>query len=894
MGGAETHPSPPQARQLLHREVHQTLHLWDNEALQSATKERAAFFRTMVPSGYLNDVQRASGSLIVAKNFKLVRPIVNGCNGIVYEVKCIGDGHPALFRDQSYALKMPYNYGLRTESVLNAFENEYLICSTLEPHPNVIQYFCHFTDRIPQEYYDHLPAVAKELAYDAAQKRMHASVWVVLAHHSETLKQFLGALGTTFQTTPWPIVHKYSRDICAALVHLFVNQTLHFDVSLDNIVISYNKDQAILADLGCARKFPATKNKLFEGEARDLMHALGNQAHRAPEIINGIVQYGQNPGHSTLHYDKQPSFELGCILFELAMCGKHPLPGYPGGYGPSGHITFSFDSEELFPMKSTAFPRAFCNLVRALLQFDAEKRMPLLEAAVVLAGIGVPNPTGDPSFYPFPLTDLNVAGTGTLSVTTSNFSTTNAELRLQKRHLKQRLRETESKLLLVSGKKFKGAFCRFRGGEMALVDLNRLDLGSAIPLGGGSNGYVNSVAVLPQVNSAMSLTPQPVATGMRVALKMMLNYSAGIQTKQQRAFFDREAEVGLISPHWCFCNIFSIFRADTKLSLIPGKHHYVLVKEDMKYVDPTYRSVPEEAPVFSRTTYITMELGKYTLQSVVAQTFDRSGAQQGVPPLSRSDLLQASFCLLCACSHLNSKGWLHCDIKLDNVLALERPGMTGQIWALCDFGTSLFSPRNGEFLIPLGESFSGNAMNRAPECHTPQRLPSGSCKYMLGKNDVWAAGCVLYEAVSGQHPYYRANQIDLNLLLSKSAEPFTVPSPRREANPEVSALASYLLERDHTKRPSAKQAMLVIGALTFLPRQSLSQFATDHNSSALHSQVWTAHEASVSAMETCATSHTPPTVNQLSALVFTCKALKDLELFTSTLLGFLEIFSKYL
>ncbi|KAH3766519.1 hypothetical protein Pelo_1614 [Pelomyxa schiedti] len=379
-------------------------HVVGYDALRRAMDDRAEFFRNMAQSASIDYVQRASGSVVVARNFKLVRPIAHGSNGMVYEAKCIGEGHPALFRDQSYVLKVPFNYGVSTARVQNAFDNEYLISSTLEPHPNVNMYFCHFTDRIPQEYYDHLPPVAKELAYDTVRKRMHACVWVVLEHHSETLEQFLRDLNTTLRplsttTTPWPIVHKYSRDICAGLVHLFVNQTIHFDMKLNNIVISSNKEQAILIDLGCAMKFPRG-TKPFEREIGFLVGAQGNASHRAPEILTGIAQYTQNPDRgSMLRCDKQPSFELGCILFELAMRGEHPLPGYPGGYGPSGHITFSFENEELFPMKSPAFPKAFCNLVRALLQFDPEKRMPLLEAAGVLENLESPSPHELASLY---------------------------------------------------------------------------------------------------------------------------------------------------------------------------------------------------------------------------------------------------------------------------------------------------------------------------------------------------------------------------------------------------------------------------------------------------------------------------------------------------------------
>ncbi|KAH3764441.1 sel1 repeat family protein [Pelomyxa schiedti] len=403
------------------------------EAFQKVQEDRDQFFTRMAEAASLLDVTNSSESFVVAKNFRLVKAIAHGCNGIVFEVKCIGEGHPQLFKDQSYVLKAIFNYGIPTNCVVTAFENEYLVSSELPPHPNINRYFCHFPDRIPQQYYDHLPAAAKKTAFDKSKNRLHACMWVVLEHHSETLEQFLKHLNSTatsqqhlqstatITTTPWPIVHKYSRDICAALVHLFRNQTIHFDIKMNNIVISSNKEQAILIDLGCAKKFPIASdvNKEFEIEIGFLNSVSGNQSHRAPEIINGLVRYMRNPNRrSMLRCDKQPSFELGCILYELAMGGEHPLPEYPGsgGYGPSGQITFSFESEEEFPMKPPAFPKEFCNLVRSLLQCDPDKRMSLLEASDVLSNIDPPSPSELLSFYSIvvPLTSDD-AVTGTLT-----------------------------------------------------------------------------------------------------------------------------------------------------------------------------------------------------------------------------------------------------------------------------------------------------------------------------------------------------------------------------------------------------------------------------------------------------------------------------------------------
>ncbi|KAH3731326.1 hypothetical protein Pelo_17845 [Pelomyxa schiedti] len=165
--------------------------------------------------------------------------------GIDFEVKCIGKGHPGLFSNQSYILKALFNFQ----------ENGGAGYIEVEPHPNIARYFCRFQDTIPLEFYDPLPASAKEMVMmcdphvlDGGTKS-HLLTWIVLEHHPDTLRNFLLrtaaplAYTTTTETaatTPWSIVHKYSRDISAALVHLFNNKVIHFNLTLDTIAVSSN------------------------------------------------------------------------------------------------------------------------------------------------------------------------------------------------------------------------------------------------------------------------------------------------------------------------------------------------------------------------------------------------------------------------------------------------------------------------------------------------------------------------------------------------------------------------------------------------------------------------------------------------------------------------------
>ncbi|KAH3759487.1 hypothetical protein Pelo_8721 [Pelomyxa schiedti] len=370
--------------------------LWyQHDTLNTALRQRDQFFENLALSAAQRDLTTTTTSVIVSNNFKLVRCITHGCNGIIYEVKCIGTGHPVFFQDQSYVLKVPFNFGQETSTILkrNPFENEFLISSSIEEHPNINRYFCHFTDRLSKEYFVHFPQALKDLAFNVERNKFHPFVWIVFEHHKETLKTFLPSVPTP---TPWSIVYKYSRDISAALAALFANQIVHFDVKTDNIVLSSDKERIILIDLGCALRF---NSYLFEKDTGSLFY--GNQQHIAPDILNGKAQFTANPrANAIMKCDKQPSFELGCILFELAM-HQHPFGEYPTVCGPSGRIHYSFENQSSFPLQPPAFPSEFCSIVQGLLQFEPSKRTSLLTASKALQNMSPPAALEQVKFYTY-------------------------------------------------------------------------------------------------------------------------------------------------------------------------------------------------------------------------------------------------------------------------------------------------------------------------------------------------------------------------------------------------------------------------------------------------------------------------------------------------------------
>ncbi|KAH3765630.1 Protein kinase domain [Pelomyxa schiedti] len=375
------------------------------------------------------------------------------------------------------------------------------------------------------------------------------------------------------------------------------------------------------------------------------------------------------------------------------------------------------------------------------------------------------------------------------------------------------------------------AICVFQKGAMALVELNELDLTRATFIANGSFGTVCKVPVV--LSNLVQTTGGPHRLSTEVAVKMMFNYSAGMKTLQLKTQFQREYELLVTHPHWCFTNVFSHFQGDTLLSLIEEKLRgdYTVMDANCKWVSGC-RQGGRAITVYQRTTYMTMELGKCTLESIISSKFSSIQHQHSVLDTAR-DLLQLAFCVLCAVDHLNSRGWFHCDIKSDNILLMERPHIKGNIWALCDFGTAVFCEGGNPLVLPPGESFSGNPGNRSPEVTQQLR------EFPLLKNDVWAVGCVLFQAVAGWNPLFTENQVNISLIrntalpplipevssLSGNSDPSASGQPDPISTPScVGGLVGWLLERDPSRRPTSHEALLACGALFSLPLPLIMTF----------------------------------------------------------------------
>ncbi|KAH3767630.1 hypothetical protein Pelo_502 [Pelomyxa schiedti] len=460
--------------------------------------------------------------------------------------------------------------------------------------------------------------------------------------------------------------------------------------------------------------------------------------------------------------------------------------------------------------------------------------------------------------------------------------------------LNEMLAATKMQLQLSQSKHLEEIYSKFEKRNLGTIGMDDLDISQARYLGKGSDGCVSRVPVLDTFHIP--------GQGEEVALKMLYNYSAGNSSVALKRWFSREYRISIQFPHWSLCNTYNYFHSKTLLSLVPpeirpqhaildGQHHFL----------EGYNS-SDAVPLFSRTTYVSQELGigdaavflSYRLNGI-----PRAPMQPVLTsnPLTDQGILELAFCMLCACTHLNGNNCYHGDIKLNNILAVQRPRLQGFLWVLSDFGT--VNECDSQGFLPPDQTLDSPQCIRSPEVNKPQSASHTLC---LAKNDVWAAGCAVYELITGMHPFYSSDgRFDSNSITDLSLGPQQVPQSHRDHI--LSPLVGYLLERDHHTRPSAKEAMLVCGALIFLPAANCSSFLVPvptHKSvqqaielyadtKGVSSILWFVHNSNVARIsEVERTRGQQIMTREFLSLVFTNAALSDVDFFCATMVKFLK------
>ncbi|XP_025781152.1 serine/threonine-protein kinase PINK1, mitochondrial [Puma concolor] len=344
------------------------------------------------------------------------------------------------------------------------------------------------------------------------------------------------------------------------------------------------------------------------------------------------------------------------------------------------------------------------------------------------------------------------------------------------------------------------------------------------PIGKGCSAavYEATVPVLPQSLQVARSTglpgrgpdtapqeeePASRATGFPLAIKMMWNISAGSSSEailntmsQELVPASRVALAGeygavtyrkskgspkQLAPH---PNIIRVFRAFTSsVPLLPG----ALVD----YPDVLPPRLHPEGLGHGRTLFLVMKNYPCTLRQYLRMNTPS-------PRLATVMILQ----LLEGVDHLVQQGVAHRDLKSDNILVeLDADGCPWLV--ITDFGCCLADERIG-LQLPFTSWYvdrGGNGCLMAPEVSTACPGPRAVIDY--GKADAWAVGALAYEIFGLSNPFYGQGRAHLE---SRSYQEVQLPALPKSVPLEARQLVRSLLQREASKRPSARVAANVL------------------------------------------------------------------------------------
>ena len=200
-----------------------------------------------------------------------------------------------------------------------------------------------------------------------------------------------------------------------------------------------------------------------------------------------------------------------------------------------------------------------------------------------------------------------------------------------------------------------------------------------------------------------------------LAIKMMFNFLEAHDdedTIAQKQKFDKEYIFPLAHPHWSHVQLFNYFRRRRVDSFLVGK----------------------DLELFGiKTTYFTMELCKTNLKNYI---------QKNKNDISVPSALLMIYQILDGIKHLYDHKVVHLDLKADNIFIANRKKITRNQVVIGDFGT--IHP----FIYK--KHAASNIANRSPELTNFRKKHPVDIR----KNDVWAAGCILFQLLEeGRHPF---------------------------------------------------------------------------------------------------------------------------------------------
>ena len=304
--------------------------------------------------------------------------------------------------------------------------------------------------------------------------------------------------------------------------------------------------------------------------------------------------------------------------------------------------------------------------------------------------------------------------------------------------------------------------------QLSVLEFRDLNFATFEKIAFGCNGVVCKIQVNVEEFKERTHTHCPID---ELAIKMIFTiiedpYAEVLKERR----FDKEYIFPIANPHWSHVQIFNYFRGRRVDSLLVGKEDFLEFLED-------------------KATYFIMELCKSNLRSYIKENKDN---------ISVSSALLMIYQILDGIKHLYDHEVVHLDLKDDNIFIVDRKKLKGTQVVVGDFGTIhpfIYKDHEGSTLI-----------YRSPELLQFK----GNIPVDIRKNDVWAAGCILFQLLEdGRHPF-DYSQGDIKFNICTASLPLLDFDRHGEGTKQFLKL---LWNRDPDKRLDPTTALWICGLL---------------------------------------------------------------------------------
>jgi hypothetical protein len=202
-----------------------------------------------------------------------------------------------------------------------------------------------------------------------------------------------------------------------------------------------------------------------------------------------------------------------------------------------------------------------------------------------------------------------------------------------------------------------------------------------------------------------------------------------------------------------------------------------------------------EAKAISRLHHVNcisiLDFGVYRKQPYIVQEFvqGRQLTELDLPTLTPSRSVALVRQVLLGLQHAHSRGVIHRDLKLSNVMLVEMTG-TENLVKLLDFGLARISGVNEELSLTEG-MVAGTPSYMSPEQALGKKTDH--------RSDIYSAGVVLYVLATGKRPF----SAEGTTALLRMQVDDTPPSPRRVApQKRISEALERVILRALEKKPA--------------------------------------------------------------------------------------------